>query len=214
MTDQDILQLIKEDNNKVITQVYMKYHDEFIRFVRKGYPHFRINYAEDAFSECLHTLYQNVQLGKLVILSCDLKTYLFQIGKNKVVDEIRRERRDSEILVKYKSAENKVVYKKNQKPIQNETIDETEELEIQNKKVKLLHETIKQLTDPCKRLLNLFWFEMKSDKDIIELTNYKSTDTIKNQRSRCMKTLKDKYLSKCVKENLITISKKKRLLGE
>lgn len=203
MTDQEILQLIKEDNAKVITQVYKKYHDEFIRFVRKGYPQFSTDSAEDAYSECFHALYRNVKLGKLVNLKCELKTYLFQIGKYKVIDEINQKSRSGKNeLIQYIP------------PDEILELDYFEEKDIQIKKNRLLDETVALLTDPCKTLLTLFWYKEKSDKEILEMTDYSSTDTVKMQRSRCMKTLKKEYLTKLVSKNLITISEKKRLIGE
>lgn len=203
MTDQEILQLIKEDNSKVITQVYKKYHDEFIRFVRKGYPQFNIDSAEDAYSECFHAFYRNVKLGKLVNLKCELKTYLFQIGKYKVIDEINRKSRSGEKdLIQYLPSDEML------------ELDYFEEKDILIKKTRLLDETVALLTDPCKKLLTLFWYKEKSDKEILEMTDYSSTDTVKMQRSRCMKTLKKEYLTKLVSKNLITISEKKRLIGE
>ena len=77
MTDHEVLQQIKEDNPKVISQVYKKYHDEFIRFIRWGFPKLEYESAEDAYSECFQALYRNVKNGKLVSLSCDIKTYIF-----------------------------------------------------------------------------------------------------------------------------------------
>lgn len=200
MTDNDILNLIKEDDQKVISRVYVKYHDEFIRFVRKGYPMLDIDNAEDAYSECFHALYRNVKMGKLVSLTCDLKTYLFQIGKYKVIDEINRKSK----------AEDKQI-------IQFMPSDEMLELDffeedVNIKKIHLLNETVALLTDPCKTLLTLFWYKQKSDKEIVETTVYSSTDTVKNQRSRCMRTLKKEYLTRLVEENIITSEKRTQLL--
>lgn len=203
MTDQEILQRIKEDNPKVISHVYKQYHDEFIRFVRKGYPQFSVESAEDAYSECFHALYRNIRVGKLISLTCSLKSYLFQIGKYKVIDEINRKCRiEQKEIVQYLPSDEML------------DLDFFEEKDEAIKKTRLLGEIVGLLADPCKTLLRLFWFDQKKDAEIVELTEYTSTDTVKNQRSRCMKTLKKEYLTKLVAENLITISEKKRLIGE
>jgi RNA polymerase sigma factor (sigma-70 family) len=203
MTDQEILQRIKVDDPKIITQVYKQYHDEFIRFVRKGYPQLSVESAGDAYSECFHALYRNVKVGKLVSLTCSLKSYLFQIGKYKVIDEINRKcRLEQKEIVQYLPSD---------EILELDYFDEKDET---IKKTRLLHEIVGILTDPCKTLLNLFWFEQKRDVEIVAQMKYTSTDTVKMQRSRCMKSLKEKYLNKLVSENLITISEKKRLIGE
>lgn len=201
MTDNDILHLIKEDDQKVISRVYVKYHDEFIRFVRKGYPQFSIDNAEDAYSECFHALYRNVKMGKLISLTCDLKTYLFQIGKYKVIDEInRKSKAENKQIIQYLPTDEML------------DLDFFEEKDAQIKKTRLLDETVALLTDPCKTLLTLFWYKQKSDKEIVEYTDYSSTDTVKNQRSRCMRTLKKEYLTRLVEENIISSEKRTQLL--
>jgi RNA polymerase sigma-70 factor (ECF subfamily) len=203
MTDQEILQLIKEDNQKVITLVYKKYHDEFMRFVRKGYPRFDTDSAEDAYSEGIHALYRNIKNGKLVSLSCDLKTYLFQIGKYKVIDELNRvSRTGGNLSIEYLPPEEIL------------ELDYFEEQDMQIKKTRLLDEIVAMLTDPCKTLLTLFWYDQKRDSEIVALMKYTSTDTVKNQRARCMRTLKREYLTKLVDEKIITSEKRTQLLDK
>lgn len=203
MTDQEILQLIKEDNQKVITLVYKKYHDEFMRFVRKGYPRFDTDSAEDAYSEGIHALYRNIKNGKLVSLSCDLKTYLFQIGKYKVIDELNRvSRAGGNLSIEYLPPEEIL------------ELDYFEEQDMQIKKTRLLDEIVAMLTDPCKTLLTLFWYDQKRDSEIVALMKYTSTDTVKNQRARCMRTLKREYLTKLVDEKIITSEKRTQLLDK
>lgn len=201
MTDQEILQLIKADNQKVITIVYKKYHDEFMRFVRKGYPNFNSDSTEDAYSEGIHALYRNIKNGKLVSLSCDLKTYLFQIGKYKVIDELNRiSRAGGNLSIEYLPPEEILEF------------DYFEEQDVQIKKTRLLDEIVAKLTDPCKTLLTLFWYDQKRDSEIVALMKYTSTDTVKNQRSRCMRRLKKEYLTRLVDEKIITSEKRTQLL--
>jgi RNA polymerase sigma factor (sigma-70 family) len=203
MDDNEILRRIKEDDPRVISTVYRKYHGEFINFVRKGFPKLNRESAEDAYNECFQALYRNVKQGKLVSLKCELKTYLFQIGKYKVVDELNR---------RTKSGNNKNI--EYLPPEEMLDLDYFEEKDVQTKKTRLLDEVVSKLTDPCKSLLILFWYQEKSDKEIVASTAYGSTETVKNQRSRCMKTLKKIYLDELVSENMITISEKQRLIGE
>ena len=84
----------------------------------------------------------------------------------------------------------------------------------EEKKTILLTQTVNGLKEPCKSLLSLFWYEGKRDMEIVELTNYQSADTVKNQRSRCMRTLRMVYLTELVNEHIITTDERKRLIGE
>ena len=201
MTDHEVLQLIKEDNPRIITQVYKKYHDEFIRFVRRGFPQFSIDSAEDAYSECFQALNRNVKNGRLVSLSCDLKTYLFQIGKYKVIDEINRTSKTrGNVPIEYLPPEEIL------------ELDYFEEVDEKVKKDLLVSDTIAKLTEPCKTLLTLFWYQEKRDAEIVTMTDYSSTDTVKNQRARCMKNLIKEVLSLAVKGKIISSEKRMQLL--
>ena len=197
MDDNEILQRIKEDDPRIITQLYKQYHREFTGYIRKKYPEFGMADAEDVFSECFHVFFGNIKGGQLNSVSGSIKSYFFKIGWRLAYDEYYRKDRVKGAAV----------------PEPPVIIDEPD-WNAQEKKSLFLAQTISSLNDPCKTLLKLFWIEEKSDKEIVELTNYPSTDTVKNQRSRCMKTLKKMFLSKLVTEEMITNSDKMRLLGE
>ena len=73
LNDHELLQRLKDDDPRVVTQLYKQYRNEFIRFVHNHYPGFKTESAEDAYSESFHALYRNVKQGKLVSLKCKLK---------------------------------------------------------------------------------------------------------------------------------------------
>jgi RNA polymerase sigma factor (sigma-70 family) len=197
MDDNEILQRIKEDDPKIITQLYKQHSNEFIGYIRKRYPEFGVADAEDIFSDCFQILCGNVKGGKLNSITTTIKAYLYRVGLRLAWDEYYRKDRVKGGAVP-------------EPPVPSDEPD----WDAQEKKSLFLVQTVGSLNDPCKTLLKLFWFEEKSDKEIVELTNYPSTDTVKNQRSRCMKTLKKVFLSKLVAEEMITNSDKMRLIGE
>jgi len=195
--DNEIIRRIKEDDPRALINVYKQYHDEFLRYAKKNYPNFYMEKADDIFSDSILALYRNIKTGRIISLTSTLKTYLFQIGKFRIIDELRKEGKNI--------------------PPKSDLFDLEENMEDINekeKKVNLLWETVEQLTEPCKSLLNLFWYKQKRDNQIAELMNYSSADSVKNQRSRCMRALRNTYLNLLVKEELITSTYMKRLMGE
>jgi RNA polymerase sigma factor (sigma-70 family) len=193
MTDETVLQRIKEDDSRIISKLYVRYHDEFIGFIRKKFTNISGDVVEDIFSDSFHALCRNIKSGRLVNLNCSIKTYLFQIGKYKAIDELKRQKTIvSGEFIDYKPPEELKEF---------DFIDDTDEQVLMKR---LLHECVSGLKPPCKVLLELFWFENKRDAEIMNLTGYSSTDTVKNQRSRCMKTLRETYRTAAEKENLIS----------
>ena len=195
--DNEIIRRIKEDDPRALINVYKQYHDEFLRYAKKNYPNFYMEKADDIFSDSILALYRNIKTGRIISLTSTLKTYLFQIGKFRIIDELRKEGKNI--------------------PPKSDLFDLEENMEDINekeKKVNLLWETVEQLTEPCKSLLNLFWYKQKRDNQIAELMNYSSAESVKNQRSRCMRALRNTYLNLLVKEELITSTYMKRLMGE
>lgn len=195
--DNEIIRRIKEDDQRALINIYKQYHDEFLRYAKKSFPNFHMEKADDIFSDSILALYRNIKTDRIISLTSTLKTYLFQIGKFRIIDELRKEGKNI--------------------PPKSDAFDleeNMEEINEKEKKVNLLWETVEQLTEPCKSLLNLFWYKQKRDNEIAKLLNYSSTDTVKNQRSRCMKNLRKTYLTHMVSEELITNSEMKRLMGE
>ena len=55
-----------------------------------------------------------------------------------------------------------------------------------------LHTTVRDMPQPCDQLLKLVIYMKKSNKEVAEIMNYANADSVKTQRSRCMKKLGDK----------------------
>jgi len=202
MNDNDYLLRIKNNDQKVIGELYTLFRNEFIRFVRSRFYSLDTERIEDAYSEAFHALYRNVQVGKLERLTSSLKTYLFQIGLYKVIDEMN--------IKKKMLGEELIDFKPEDELMQLDFFEENDEEVI---KTRILNETVGQMKEPCCTLLRLFWYEQKRDAEIVTLTSYSSVDTVKNQRSRCMKQLKENFLNQLVVKKIISSEKQLQLLS-
>lgn len=197
MTDLEIIQRIKEDDSRVITDLYKHYFKEIVQYLKfKFYPTISEQDAEDIFVKSFNILCGNIKEGKNKKKEGSIKSYIYRICWNLAYDETnRRDRASGKITV-----------------VDPPTPPEPPDPIAIDIKELLLTQMVWQLTEPCKTLLRLFWYDGKRDSEIIALTKYPSTDTVKNQRSRCMRTLKEKYLTKLVDEKIITREKRTQLL--
>lgn len=136
-----------------------------------GCPH---DDALDLFQTSIVILYDNVITGKLTTLTSDIKTYLFGILRNKAREWNRQQQKHSQgteyqFWSEYVQSENQV--------------DQNE------KYLEVAAQSLDELGDPCKSLLQFYYYQEKSMEEITDLMGYKNADTTKNQKYKCLKRL-------------------------
>ncbi len=158
-------------NNKIqeIMKIFDLYEKPFINYIKLTFRISKSN-ARRVYVESFDDMCLNIFEKKFTELTnnSSLRTYLFQIGYNKVYKDIERD------------------YKKLDIPI---TIEPYIIQEWDNKG-DILKQYISKLEDSCIVPLNLFWFEGRSDKEIAHMLKYKNADAVKAKRYKCMNTLK------------------------
>lgn len=154
------------------------YRSVCISLLQKNYNCNR-DEALDIFQSSVIILYDNVVSGKLTQLSVDIKSYLMGIAKNKALELIRAKSKNSgldpyAILANYISSE------------PDHSIQE----------IQLIHaaESLEKLGDPCKSLLQYFYYQKMNMEEITHRMGYKNADTTKNQKYKCLKRLQIIYL--------------------
>jgi len=160
------------DYNKIITETYNNLRQPFLAFATHKYN--LSNYdSEDIFHDTIIAFRQNLVDGKINNLDVPFKTYLFAIGKNKIVDYLKRE-------------ENNMTFPPDDFPILPEEDDP--ELTI-IKRNETVYREVSQMGNPCKKILLLYYWHDKSMNEIAEQMNYKSPDVAKTNKSRCIKKI-------------------------
>jgi RNA polymerase sigma factor (sigma-70 family) len=188
------IQDIRNDKQRMITKIYDKHKNTFIAFARKNYA-VPSEVAQDLYQDAFLALYQNVKNGRLENLSVTLRTYLFQIGKNKICDHFKR-------------TNNEVVLEKfpDLSPDADagdfDRIYEEEDSAEERKKL-IVYNTVCHLGSPCKEVLTYYYWDEKSMKEIAELMDYSSSDVAKTQKSKCMKKITAFITEKLKEEDLI-----------
>ena len=173
------IEFVKRDENAALKEIYRKYRLDVVSFLQREFS-CQEDEAADIFQVAVVIFYDNIILGKLTTLHSDIKSYIKAIAKNKALELIRAKTKQQvgdsiSIWISY---------------VQEENPDE--EL---NQKINKLNIALEYLGEPCKSLLNLFYYKSNSMEDITLKMGYKNTDTAKNQKYKCLKRLQKLYFN-------------------
>lgn len=190
MNVQVILEKIKNGDKQELASIYKAYRLEFISWITSNYQ-CNEEEAKDVYQLSILALYENIINGKLQELSSSLKTYLFAVGKNKVL-ELRKSDK------KYTNEFQEAIF----------NIPEVEdwENEIKERGIEAAKKCLEKLGDPCKSLLELYYFHGLSMEEISDRLRYKNRDTTKNLKYKCLNRLR-----KLFKEEMTTINKNEQV---
>ncbi|GLR19888.1 RNA polymerase sigma factor [Portibacter lacus] len=168
--EEDYIRRIQRNDENALKEIYDSYSDSFMAFYR-GYGLSK-NDLEDAFQDSIIALYQNIMQGKLKILDGSIKTYIWAIGKYKVIDSLRIKKKDIKIS--------------------NDYIEpyEIKDAEL-NEKQQLLYKHFKLLGKSCQKILKYFYYEGLTLQEIVEISEYKDENSVKSSKSRCIKQLRN-----------------------
>lgn len=175
MTDKEYIIAIQQNDQLAFVDLYDLYRAQFFCYIRKAYNK-SDDYIADLYQDASVALWQNIQRGKLTpeSLTSSLGTYLIGIGKFALM---ARDRRYKEIL------EDSVISIYAASDNEDELRDSCERNEI-------IQSTVNDMGEPCRSLLDKFyWEEMSGDKIASEM-GYKNADTVKTQKYKCMQKLK------------------------
>lgn len=186
MKHNDEIIVFKRGNGSAISKLYDTYCHEFISFACGSFNVDR-DTATDIYQESFIALYHNIQRGKLTNFSVSLKSYLFHIGKHKLMNHHR-----------------------NQSTHRHEEISDLH-LNIAHcesndwlRKQEITYEAVLQMNEPCSTVLTLYYWEKQSMAEIARRMEYKSEQVAVNRKSLCMKKLKQ-YLIPLFKAEGLTV---------
>ncbi|GAB0481690.1 hypothetical protein KML24007_04360 [Alistipes indistinctus] len=177
----DPLQDIRKGEDDHIAQLYNLYRSEFIAFAHK-YFSLGADDAVEIYQESFIALYENVRDGRLTDLSVSLKTYLFRIAYNKMLNRRRNKKWRSE-------------------PLSPNFMTEEDGDGILRQKI--VYELVEQMEEPCNTVLTLYYWERCSMEDIAGTMNYANAQVAKNRKLLCMRKLKSVLLTRFTEEGLL-----------
>jgi len=173
MSDNDIIAQISARNQKVTSQTYQKYRNEFVRWMKKKYRCPEED-ARELYQITFFAFYDKVISGKLTHLTHSIKTYLFGIGKNKFHSFQRDNARyEYEMNEGYLSSYERQLFRPDRE-----------------EKYQQLEQAVKKLGTSCQQILLMHYYENRDMQYITDQLNYKNASTTKSQKYKCMERLR------------------------
>lgn len=153
-------------DQQAVSKLYDRYRGDFVAFARQG---FMLDKSEaiELYQECFVALYENVHSGKLTELTCSLKTYLFRIAKNKMLNRWRDKKLSFELSDTLVAGD------------EDWTIEE-----------QIAYDVVRQMEEPCNTVLMLYYWDELSMSEIARKMNYAGAQVAKNRKLICMRKLK------------------------
>lgn len=181
-SDDELVEAIRDKNmrEEAIRQLYQE-HAEITRSFIKGKGGTEQD-ADDIFQETVISFIEVIQKEKFRQES-SVRTFLMSISKHLWYNEIRRRQRASNRENLYESGR------------------ETEESDVRDligdrEMKKQLHQLLANLGESCRKILELFYYENLSMKEIVLQMHYENEQVVRNKKYKCLQQLTDK-----IKEN-------------
>jgi len=174
----EMVTAIKANDNLVLKKLYQDNFKKVKVFILQNNG--SMPQAKDTYQEAFITMYQNIKAGKFTPTNqTALQGYLYQIAKNKWIDYLRSSRYKKTTQIEpdfqIKDEESSVL----------EFDVSSEEYSLQNKTTKAFN----QLGVECKKLLEDFYFQKKSLREIAMSFNIGEASA-RNKKYRCIQKLR------------------------
>ena len=164
---------IEQGSQQAFTKIYELYKDEFVGLMRNKY-HIATDVIYDVYQDTCATLYDNIISHRYTQTnSASLKTYLFRIGHNKLVDYIRSNKGNLQFVDQLKYDDS----------------DASTFAYEQSEKFAIVNKVVEELTEPCKSIVTLYYWERKSMEEIAKAKGFSGPNSAKTQKSKCMSKL-------------------------
>ncbi len=169
-----ILDSIKNGEKAQLEALYKAHKQEFINWVSGKYGCTNED-AKDAFQFAIITLFENLRSNRITELKSSVKTYLFAVGKHKILEQQK-----SAVRFTHK--------------IKNELTDIGEIVQWDNdlyeQSLLVIERCLNQLGEPCRSLLQLYYYHGLSMEEITGKMQYKNRFTSKNLKYKCINRLR------------------------
>jgi RNA polymerase sigma factor (sigma-70 family) len=175
MDENAIIDKIKQnsDLNYCLKYLYKTYYTYLESYVLKNKG--TKEDAEDVVQEVFLNFIQIIQHDKFRGES-SLKSFLYSIAKNTWLSKLKKETAD------HKRAGIWVSVKENEE-------DDIQEQLKTNEALGIISKVLDSIGPICKNILNKFYYENLSLKEILPFTEFENEQVLRNKKSKCLKTL-------------------------
>lgn len=171
----DLLRRLREGDDSPLRTIYRDCRTPFIRWIRQEF-NCSDEDAIEFFQTAVVIFYDNVITGKLTELRVEVQGYLFSIGRNKAHEWLRHRRRQGHEATDLVLAHLKEDYQAE------------DELEF-TRQLQAVKGGLERLGEPCRSMLEYFYYFQWSMQAIGEKMGYKNEDTVKTLKYKCLQRL-------------------------
>ena len=167
------IEKIRSGDLTELDKVYSEIKSQYLSYARRQFPNIEIEELEDIYQDTIIAFYNNIKRGLLTEINSSLSAYIIQIGKIKLIQHTEKQQKNRDI--------------------KNNFIENSIHAEEYDKRIDQAVKFIfSKMTDACKQILKLFYFEKKSMDEIALILDYKNGDTVKSKKSRCISSFNSK----------------------
>jgi len=180
--NRNIIKAIQQNDKRVIQELYYDNRDYFLNWAAKE-NHISFEDAKDLYQDVMVVLIQKIQDRKVERIFVSFRAYIFGLGRqlirNKIKEEFKRDKRegifsDRSLLLG-----------------ENDTEDN---------RIGVVVSQLDSLPNPCRYILTHFYLKNLTYEEIAVSLQYKSINSLKVQKYRCLKYLKDRVFKNTVKK--------------
>lgn len=177
-----VITSILNNDNKVIESIYHTNRNHFISWAQLNY-NISLSDCQDVFQEAMIIFVTKIQNKQIISIKTSVKTLLFGIGKQLIRNRLK--------LIYNKGVREEKYYRK----VINEHINN----ETDDRYVHIMS-VLDDMKEPCRSMLKLFYIDNLSLKEIAVILSYKSAESVKVQKHRCLMKLKENVFNKLQKK--------------
>jgi RNA polymerase sigma-70 factor (ECF subfamily) len=169
------LEEIKNASEGELKALYNTYRKEFGMWAIKHY-NIEEELAGEIYQRTFIAFYYNVRDGRLAELKSSVKTYLFAIGKNLLRDHFKSTARfvePSEYEIAPEAVDNSIM----------DNYERTEQTEM-------IRGVLEKIGEPCKTVLELYYFRNYSMESIAFEMNYKTEQIASKRKFICLQQIR------------------------
>jgi len=163
----DRIKKIRDGDLTELDKVYIEIKPKFLSYAKKQFPSVEMEDLEDIYQDTIVIFYNNIKRGLLTEITSSISAYIIQIGKIKLIQLTDKQEKIKDLRSSF--ADNVI---------------HAEEYDARiDQAVKFI---FSKMSEACKQILSLFYYEKKSMDEIALIRQYKNADTVKSKKSRCI----------------------------
>lgn len=174
-----LLNQIKSEGMSAMLTIYRLHRDKYLSFT-KQYTADR-DLRLQSYNDAIVQSYNAITNNRFDPLKSSLKTYIFTLGKNKLINRLNKENTYSKHISHEELKDSAYDTNSDQGP--PEAINEKLNTE--------LSKGFDQLGEKCRNLILYFYYDKLDSEEIMKLMNYDSTNVVYSAKSRCLKKLRE-----------------------